>query len=208
MKKFCNLYFVRHGETDWNARKLMHGTTDIPLNEKGETQAQQVKNLLSSIHFDAAFCSDLVRAKRTAELILEDYSIPLILSEALRERFIGSFEGSSTQELDEWTRKFCKAELNTPKEQYLSRRLHPEVESPAETYQRIFNFLNNHIPYYLEKNVLVVTHGGVIRSILDHCNFAAGCKWVVSNCGIVHLQINSDEMILKHHQGVTKVVMA
>ena len=69
-KKYCTIYFARHGETSWNVKKMIQGIKDIPLNKKGEEQAMMIGEKLKNIKFDAVFSSDLIRAKRTAEIIL------------------------------------------------------------------------------------------------------------------------------------------
>jgi broad specificity phosphatase PhoE len=52
MQKYCTLYLVRHGETDWNAKKIIQGITDIPLNKKGEKQAKELAQKLTHVKFD------------------------------------------------------------------------------------------------------------------------------------------------------------
>ena len=70
------VYFMRHGETDWNIVKRLQGTTDIPLNENGislaKISAENMKN--AGIQFDEIFSSPLNRAVHTAEIINEKYS--------------------------------------------------------------------------------------------------------------------------------------
>lgn len=67
---YCTIYLVRHGETDNNKNNIIQGSVvDMALNKKGEKQAQQGAARLKKIPFTAAFSSDLVRAKQTAEII-------------------------------------------------------------------------------------------------------------------------------------------
>ena len=65
------LYIMRHGKTDWNAKHKLQGRTDIPLNEEGIQMAEQAKEKYKDVNFDICYCSPLVRAKQTAEIILE-----------------------------------------------------------------------------------------------------------------------------------------
>ena len=63
------IYLVRHGETDWNQAGLLQGQTDIALNAQGLEQAHEAAERLKEVPFEIAFCSPLIRAKRTAEII-------------------------------------------------------------------------------------------------------------------------------------------
>ena len=61
-------YFVRHGETKWNAERRVQGHTDIPLHEPGRNALQFTAKRLALVHFDFIYSSDLVRATETAEI--------------------------------------------------------------------------------------------------------------------------------------------
>ena len=63
------IYFVRHGQTDWNKLGRIQGHSDTELNEEGKNQAQIVKEKLNGIKFDKVFSSPLKRAKETAQII-------------------------------------------------------------------------------------------------------------------------------------------
>ena len=63
------LYIIRHGKTDWNVRHKMQGRTDIPLNEEGRQMAEAAREDYRDVHFDICFCSPLIRAKETAEIL-------------------------------------------------------------------------------------------------------------------------------------------
>ena len=61
------IYFVRHGETDMNARNMFYGWYDADINEKGIAQAEELRAAFETIHIDAIYSSDLKRASHTAE---------------------------------------------------------------------------------------------------------------------------------------------
>src|SRR5262245_33677433 len=88
---------VRHGETDWNKKKLIQGQTNISLNETGEKQAKKIATKFKEINFDLAFSSDLLRAKRTTEIIALEKHLAVETTKALRERTFGKLEGQSSQ---------------------------------------------------------------------------------------------------------------
>ena len=87
------IYFIRHGETDWNIVKRLQGATDIPLNENGEALARETAEGLKEIPFDMVFTSPLKRAYRTAEIVKGNREIPLIIEERIREICFGDYEG-------------------------------------------------------------------------------------------------------------------
>ena len=64
------LYIMRHGKTEWNERHKLQGRTDVPLNEAGRAMAEAAREEYREVHFDICFCSPLVRARETAEILL------------------------------------------------------------------------------------------------------------------------------------------
>ncbi|KGO32088.1 hypothetical protein Q757_03145, partial [Oenococcus alcoholitolerans] len=90
-----NVYFVRHGQTYFNYLGRYQGWSDIDLTDKGIEDGKNAGKRLASIHFKAAFSSDLSRAYRTGQLILMKRSClsRLIRDSDFREVFFGSAEG-------------------------------------------------------------------------------------------------------------------
>ncbi len=86
------IYLIRHGETDWNTKRLLQGATDIPLNQNGIEVAQLTAEGLCDVVFDVIFTSPLKRARQTAEIIRGERRIPIIPDERLREIAFGPFE--------------------------------------------------------------------------------------------------------------------
>lgn len=155
------IYLVRHGETDWNQAGLLQGQTDIALNAQGLEQAHDAAERLKEVPFEIAFCSPLIRAKRTAEIIIGDRKITLTTDERLRELNFGPWEG-----VDIRTIKDATSQPFTNPGSYIP----PEgAESFAQLYHRSGEFVRQVI-LPLEgtyETVLVVAHGGVNRSILN-----------------------------------------
>ena len=79
------IYFVRHGETDYNLEGIVQGQLDIPLNKKGIHQANEIKNKLKDLDIDIIFSSPLLRAKQTAEIINENLNVKIKYDERLKE---------------------------------------------------------------------------------------------------------------------------
>lgn len=87
------LYIMRHGQTDWNANHKLQGRTDIPLNDEGREMARAAGREYRNIHFDVCYCSPLIRAKETAEIVLKNRNIPIICDDRLVEMGFGIYEG-------------------------------------------------------------------------------------------------------------------
>lgn len=100
-------YLVRHGQTDWNRAGKIQGTTDIPLNETGRQQAEQLATVLkersgypAKTRIDAVYASPLARAFQTAEILAKEEKLPLRRLTGLRERDFGCWEGKSWQQVE------------------------------------------------------------------------------------------------------------
>ena len=148
------IYFVRHGKTEWNKLKKMQGSAAIPLNEDGIEQAYKTKELLRNIEFDCAFCSPLIRAKQTLDIILEDTNIPVTYDERIRERNYGEFEGT-IKNVDFDYNEFWN---------YTKNVKYKQAENIRDFFERIYSFLDDLKTKNYEK-VLIVAHGGVSRPL-------------------------------------------
>lgn len=87
------VYWLRHGETDWNRARRIQGCTDIPLNDAGRAQARAAAKALKGVPFDAAFASPLSRAQETARIVLEGRGLSPVTVEAFREANFGTSDG-------------------------------------------------------------------------------------------------------------------
>lgn len=140
--------FVRHAKTDFNTNRLFQGQLDINLNEIGIHDTQE-KSKNFPQDFDICFCSPLKRTKQTAE-ILVPYLNPKY-DDRLKERNMGDWQGTTITE-----EKLNKLGQNI---------VPPNGEKPADMDKRVSEFLNMINENYKDKNVLVVTHSGVIHSV-------------------------------------------
>ncbi|OXG99261.1 hypothetical protein C369_07356 [Cryptococcus neoformans A5-35-17] len=141
------LYIVRHGRTSYNAQSLLQGKLDIPLSAYGIAQASQSTALFSNIPIHGAITSTLLRAKQTADIILEEHIG--VVGEArvedarLDERGLGEWEGKSAEEVDE---------VNTRVSSFLTSLL-SSFNPPASSSGTIET-----------NNILIVTHEDIITS--------------------------------------------
>lgn len=142
-------YLVRHGQTDWNVEKRIQGHADIPLNEVGRVQASQLQEELKPIVFDHCFSSDLQRTMETARILTASRSLVMHIDPRLRERNFGIWEGKLSSELT----ASVEQERMT-------------VETDAAIEKRFFAFLQDTEKKHPGSSILIVTHGGVMRTVL------------------------------------------
>lgn len=198
--KYCTMYIVRHGETDWNARKLVQGQTDIPLNKSGEKQAKALGENLKNIIFDAVYSSDLVRAKRTAELITIEKKLAVETSKLLRERRFGKLEGKSRIELD----KIHKIWNELDKIQKVKYKPFSSYETDEECVSRLITFIREIAASYLNKKVLIVSHGGVMRALLNHLSEKTYSGGAISNSGYIKLKSDGVDFFIEELVNIEK----
>ncbi len=86
-------WFLRHGETDWNAKDLSQGSVDVPLNETGIAQARSASLLLRNRGIKSLISSPLSRARVTAEIAAAELGLPVQFDDGLREVSFGVQEG-------------------------------------------------------------------------------------------------------------------
>ena len=164
-----SLVLIRHGQSVWNASNRFTGWTDVDLSEVGVSEAEEAGRILSSHRIDVVHTSDLVRAQRTAEIIMslnessEGYSTKF--DWRLNERNYGSLQGLNKAETAEkfgaeqvhiWRRSFDVAP--------------PDGESSEMTAERTIPYFEEEILPDLKagKSVLVSAHGNSLRSIVMH----------------------------------------
>jgi broad specificity phosphatase PhoE len=204
--KLTTIYFVRHGQSEANVKQIVSGHMDTPLTLEGEEQAKLLGRKLQPIQFDAAFSSDLIRAKRTAELITLEKKLAVKTTEALREMNFGEMEGKKHIEMtavfDEWRKEYQKNKDTI--EELKIRRVAPTAENDEEIIGRVFTFLREIAVAYAGKTVLVVSHGGVIYNLLRHLGFNEYHQHLkVENTAFIKLESDGVEFFIKELSGVT-----
>jgi len=161
------LVLIRHGQSLWNAENKFTGWTDIGLSEKGIKEAENAGKILEDVAFDVVHTSALIRAQKTAEIIIknnkESEGIPVHKDKRLNERHYGSLQGLNKKETAEkygaeqvhiWRRSF-----DVPP---------PDGESLKMNAERTLPYFKENIIGDLKngKNVLVAAHGNSLRSIV------------------------------------------
>jgi broad specificity phosphatase PhoE len=157
-----DLLLVRHGESEWNAVGRWQGWADPPLTPAGEAQARAAAAELAGVELDAVVSSDLRRARQTADIVAAFLDLlPVHVEAGLRERNVGDFTGLTRDEIDErWPG--ILAEWRTGRVQQA-----PNGEGP-EFLIRVLDALDRLSTTFSGRRVLVVAHGGVIRTLHRH----------------------------------------
>lgn len=197
---YCTMYLVRHGQTDWNANGITQGLTDIPLNSEGIKQAQALGENLKNIKFNAVFSSDLVRAKKTAEIIAAERKLTIETTHLLQERRYGEMEGKPghlmKEYYDTWTKLSKKVRMKY--------RPYKNYETDEEVISRFITFLRETAIVYTGKTVLVVCHGSVLRTLLNHLTEETYLTGAILNSGYIKLESDGVDFFIKEMKGVKK----
>lgn len=157
------LYITRHGKTEWNEAHKLQGRTDIPLNNEGRKMAEQARDEYKGIHLDICYCSPLIRAKETAEIMLKNRNIPIIHDDRLIEMSFGEYEGIENS----FQNPKCPINvLFQAPEKYISSI--GGAETFEELFKRTGEFIEKTIVPQLKqgKDVLIVGHGAMNSSIV------------------------------------------
>lgn len=88
-----HFFFIRHGQTDWNKKKIAMGQSDVPLNLHGQKEARQAASLLRDKGIQRIYHSPLTRARATAELIAEELALPCHEISSLSQCNWGEMQG-------------------------------------------------------------------------------------------------------------------
>ncbi|KAH9190220.1 hypothetical protein AeNC1_007813 [Aphanomyces euteiches] len=152
------IWFVRHGQTDWNTQHRLQGHTDVPLNATGVAQAHAAAKRLQQVQpsFHHVVSSDLSRALITAQAIDASLDVGISLEPGLREHSLGHLQGLTFAEM-------------TPRQRrdYERLRTNPAFdghggESSLEMATRVRTTLATLAEQYAGKRIVAVTHGGFL----------------------------------------------
>ena len=151
---------MRHGETEDNVRRVIQSHNDSPLTQEGIVATRGRARMLKGIMFDAIFCSDLERTRKSLEILLEklDSNIDVNYCTEIRELDFGRFTGKNVDDVKEMILLHKKQ----------TWKHYPDGESGDSFSKRIIDFVENVLRRYEGKIVLFMTHYGVVETILKH----------------------------------------
>ena len=204
-RKYCTFYIVRHGQTEWNAKGKLQGHQDSPLTKKGIKQAEIVQDELKHIQFNGAFSSDLLRAKKTAEIIALDRDIAIKTTQLLREGYFGRWEGKPYSIFANELKQLLDEFLSLSNEQKFTYKF-PDIESDEEVVTRCLRFLRETAVAYPNKTLLVGTHGGVMLALLIHLGFGTYDSLThesVENTSYIVIDSDGVDFFIRKTKGIT-----
>ncbi|MEP4890441.1 MAG: histidine phosphatase family protein [Aliiglaciecola sp.] len=150
-----SIYLVRHGETDGNRNRIVQ-TPETPLSAHGHLQAQELADAYQNHQISRILCSDHTRTQQTAKPVQQLLGCELVLTELLQERNLGALRGTPWKQIDF---------------DFLAADYHPENgESQPQFGQRVELAWQQIIQQAneIEQSLMVITHGLVLRYILQH----------------------------------------
>lgn len=179
------LVLVRHGKSKWNKRGQWTGWKDIALAPEGIKEAKNTASQLQDFALDAAFTSELIRAKQTLEVIMNDLKItvPILSNAALNERHYGIYTGKNKwdieNEIGKENFKILRRAWDCPIE---------EGESLKEVYLRVIPYYKKTIEPVIKngKNTIIVAHGNSLRALIKYLEN-------ISNNDVEQLEIGTAE---------------
>ena len=187
---YTKLYLVRHGQSAGNAAGRFGGHSPTPLSELGKSQAEMTAQTLAKENIRAIYTSDLLRAVQTAEPLGRLLDLPIIKTNAFRERHVGVLEGLTFDESKEHHPNDYYALINRN-----IRHVITKGESYRQLLRRATEALREIFRVHRGENVAVFSHTGAICYMTLHLMGAINrhtqqTPWLVtSNCGINRFEI-------------------
>jgi len=183
------LYLVRHGRTQGNLERLLHGSTDLPLDGLGLRQSQRVAERLALHHpADVLVTSPLQRARTTAEVIGMRLGLSPLVVPGLVEMNFGDLEGVSFDELVAKHPELAQRALDLNDWDLAW----PNGESLRDFHGRVRRTFEEILASYPSHRVIVVAHGGVLGSFLAQVEGRSPNDWrsySLHNCSLTHVEI-------------------
>lgn len=182
------LLLIRHGETVWNRESRFQGVLDVPLSEKGKEEAALLAAFLRDKPLSAIYSSPLGRAQETARAISNAAGLEVCTVDALKEIDVGEWSGLTWEEVwAKWPELGRRWHENPP-----ASPPPPGGEYYPDFQKRSLRAVEEIVSRHGDEDWLaLVTHGGVIRAVLNQLlGIAWGSKAVfyIKNCSFTRLR--------------------
>jgi broad specificity phosphatase PhoE len=204
---YCRFYVVRHGETEDNVARILGGQTNSKLTDRGIEQAVKRSTDFKDIEFADVFASDLLRAHHTAQLVAKDRQIVVKTTQLLRERSFGKYEGYTYDDFNKAYQTLVQEYEGMLMEERRKHRLGGELESDEEIFERFVRFIRESAVAFPGKNILIVSHGNIIRQFLVRVGFGSDKELLpgaIENLGYFILDTDGVDFFVQHTEGITK----
>lgn len=155
------ILLVRHGESEYNSARRFAGHVDVGLTETGLRQVERLRQRLADEKIDAVYSSDLKRAQRTAEVLIQGRGMIITTCPELREISYGEVEGLPFSDIQRSYPELAKQISNTD----LGMKF-PGGESFLEFVDRVDTFRERLKKHSSSETLLVVAHGGPLRALV------------------------------------------
>ena len=164
----AKLLITRHGESEWNARGVWTGSTDVHLSAKGFSEAKMLGESIKNIKLDFAYCSEQIRSLETLESMLDasgQITLPFKRSSAINERDYGIYTGQNKWQVQKQIGEEAFEKLRRGWNEPV-----PEGETLKDVYERVVPFFKEFVLPKLNdgQTVLIVAHGNSIRSLIKY----------------------------------------
>jgi probable phosphoglycerate mutase len=187
------ILLARHGETEWNRVGRWQGHADPPLNQTGRRQAAELADRLGRDGISAVYSSDLARARETACAVARRLGLEVVEDRGLREIDVGSWSGLTRAEVEQ---RFPDGYAS-----WLAGEIGHDGETREQLTARVVaaiaTIAARHGP---DDNVLVVTHGGVIRALRRHASGDPGEG--IENCATVAFSFLDGTLVIPESSDV------
>lgn len=200
----CTIYLVRHGQTVWNVKKLIQGQKNSQLTKLGIEQADATAAKLQKIVFDGVYSSDLDRAHLTASIIAKERNLIVSMTKLLREKNYGRYEGRAYDVFQSELKEYSDEFDSLPHDKKWDYKF-PTIETDGEVVSRVITFLREVAIGHPGKNVLIVTHAGVIGNLLIHLgvwDYSEQYKRKLNNAGFLKLESDGIDFFVKEADGI------
>ncbi len=157
------LYFIRHGQTDWNIEGRWQGHADVPMNARGRQQAARIARSLADVGLAAIYSSDLQRAAETAQAISLATHLPVRHDPRLREINQGEWQGLLASQV-----QAHYGELLRKRQQDPLTIAPPGGESVLQVRDRLVSAVEDILARHPNERVAVVSHGFALAVLQVH----------------------------------------
>jgi broad specificity phosphatase PhoE len=156
------LFFIRHGQTEWNAERRMQGQWESDLTELGRAQAQRTALAVAELGVDTIYASPLRRARDSAQALCDAAGLPAVFDDRLKEWSAGDWSGCLYADI-----KTCWPEEWASWREDMWRYRPPNAENFVDLKERGGTFLSGLLEM-TESRIAIVSHGFITRTMIAY----------------------------------------